>query len=102
MIHEVMVLDLSGFNLAMVQLTSMLKFAIFGSLIASAVIPWDLAPGARISLFIAVQLLFASAIGLTESFRSRYKMNRNQQYILTVSLISVLFFVIILFTKNIF
>lgn len=102
MIHEVMVLDLSSFNLAMVQLTSMLKFAVFGSLIASAVIPWDLSPAARISLFIAVQLLFASAIGLTESFRSRYKMNRNQQYLLTVSLISVLFFVIILFTRNIF
>ena len=102
MIHEVMVLDTSGFNLAMIQLTSMLKFAIFGSLIASAVIPRDLPPAGRIALFFAVQLLFGAAIGFSESFRTRFKMNRNQQYILTVTLISVLFFVVVLFTKNIF
>lgn len=102
MIHEVMILDTSGFNLAMVQITSMLRFAVFGSLTASAVIPWDTSPALRLSLFAAVQLLFAAGIGLTESFRARYKMNRNQQYILTVGLISILLFVVILFTKNIF
>src|SRR5512133_1341112 len=99
MIHEVMVLDTSGFNLAMIQLTSMLKFAIFGSLIASAVIPWDLPPAVRVALYFGVQALFAAAIGFSASFRTRYKMNRNQQYILTVTLISVLLFVVILFTK---
>lgn len=102
MIHEVMILDTSGFNLAMVQITSMLRFAVFGSLTASAIIPWDTSPALRLSLFAAVQLLFAAGIGLTESFRARYKMNRNQQYILTVGLISILLFVVILFTKNIF
>ncbi|MCJ7821147.1 MAG: NADH-quinone oxidoreductase subunit H [Bacteroidales bacterium] len=102
MIHEVMVLDTSGFNLALIQLTSMLKFAIFGSLIASAIIPWDLTPPVRVAMYVTVQVLFAAAIGLTESFRSRFKMNRNQQYILTLTLISLLLFVVILFTKNIF
>ena len=102
MIHEVMLLDTSGFNLAMIQLTSMLKFAIFGSLISSAVIPWDMPPAVRVTLYFGVQALFAAAIGFSESFRTRYKMNRNQQYILTVTLISVLLFVVILFTKNIF
>lgn len=101
MIHEVMILDTSGFNLALIQLTSMLKFAVFGSLIASAIIPWELSPEVRIVMFFAVQILFGAAIGLTESFRSRFKMNRNQQYILTVSLISLLFFVVILFNRNI-
>ncbi|HSO76980.1 MAG TPA: NADH-quinone oxidoreductase subunit H, partial [Bacteroidales bacterium] len=102
MIHEVMVLDTSGFNLAMIQLTSMLKFAIFGSLVASAVIPRDLPPAVSIALYFAIQVLFSAAIGFSESFRTRFKMNRNQQYILTVTLISVLFFVVILFTKKIF
>jgi formate hydrogenlyase subunit 4 len=102
MIHEVMVLDTSGFNLGIIQLSSFLKFAIFGSLIASTLIPWNLATPLRIALFFVVQVLFAVIIGIIESFRSRFKMNRNQQYILTVSLISVLLFVIILFTKNIF
>ena len=102
MIHEVMVLDTSGFNLGIIQIASFFKFAIFGSLIASTLIPWNLPVHWRIILFTAVQILFAVIIGLIESFRTRFKMNRNQQYILTVTLISVLLFVVILFTKNIF
>jgi formate hydrogenlyase subunit 4 len=102
MIHEVMVLDTSGFNLGLIQIASFFKFAIFGSLIASTLIPWNLPVHWRIILFAAAQILFAVIIGLIESFRTRFKMNRNQQYILTVTLISVLLFVVILFTKNIF
>jgi formate hydrogenlyase subunit 4 len=102
MIHEVMVLDTSGFNLGIIQIVSFFKFAIFGSLIASTMIPWNLQVHWRIILFAAVQVLFAVIIGLIESFRTRFKMNRNQQYILTVTLISVLLFVVILFTKRIF
>jgi formate hydrogenlyase subunit 4 len=102
MIHEVMVLDTSGFNLALIQMTAFLKFAIFGSLIASSIIPWDLPVVWRISLFFLVQVIFGTVIGLVESFRTRFKMNRNQQYILTITLISVLLFVVILFAKKIF
>ncbi len=101
MIHEVIVLDTSGFNLAVIQLTSMLRFAIFGSLIASVIIPWSMPGPLRIGLYLLVQVLFAAFFGITESFRARFKMKRNQQYILTVSLVSLLLFVIILFTKNI-
>ena len=102
MIHEVMVLDTSGFNLALIQLTSFLKFAVFGSLIASIIIPWDLSVVWRLFSFFIVQLLFGIIIGLVESFRARFRMNRNQQYILTVTLISVILFIVILFSRNIF
>lgn len=102
MIHEVMVLDTSGFNLALIQITSFLKFAIFGSLISSIIIPWNLPAALRIVLFFAVQMLFGVVIGIVESYRARYKMNRNQQYILTITLVSVILFVVILFAKNIF
>ncbi len=102
MIHEVMVLDTSGFNLALIQITSFLKFSIFGSLIASTIIPWDLPIIFRLLLFVLAQTFFAVIIGLVESFRTRFRMNRNQQYILTVTLISVILFVVILFAKNIF
>jgi formate hydrogenlyase subunit 4 len=102
MIHEVMVLDTSGFNLALIQMASFLKFAVFGSLIASSIIPWDLPVIWRAILIIIVQVLFGIIIGLTESFRTRFRMNRNQQYILTVTLIAVILFVVVLFTKNIF
>jgi len=102
MIHEVMVLDTSGFNLALIQFSSFIKFAVFGSLIASALIPRDLSLAWRLISFVTVQMVFAATIGFLESFRTRFKMNRNQQFILTVTMISVLMFVIILFTKNIF
>jgi formate hydrogenlyase subunit 4 len=102
MIHEVMVLDTSGFNLALIQMTAFMKFSVFGSLIASSIIPWDLSPEWRIGLYFFVQILFGTIIGFVESFRNRFKMNRNQQYILTVTLISVLLFVVILFAKKIF
>jgi formate hydrogenlyase subunit 4 len=102
MIHEVMVLDTSGFNLALIQLTSFLKFAVFGGLIASTIIPVGLSAAWRLTLFFVVQALFGIIIGMIESFRTRFRMNRNQQYILTVTLISMIFFVVIFFTKNIF
>jgi formate hydrogenlyase subunit 4 len=102
MIHEVMVLDTSGFNLALIQFTSFIKFSIFGSLIASTIIPWNLPVLSRLILFIIVQILFGVIIGLVESFRTRFRMNRNQQYILTVTLIAVILFVVMLFAKNIF
>jgi formate hydrogenlyase subunit 4 len=102
MIHEVMVLDTSGFNLALIQITSFLKFAVFGSLISSIIIPWSLPSAWRIALFFIVQMLFGVVIGMVESYRARYKMNRNQQYILTITLVSVILFVVILFAKKIF
>jgi formate hydrogenlyase subunit 4 len=101
MIHEVMVLDTSGFDLALIQITSFLRFAIFGSLIASALIPLNLTVSLRVILFFAVQVLFSVSIGLIESFRARFKMNRNQQYILTISLIAFILFIVVILTKNI-
>jgi len=102
MIHEVMVLDMSGFNLAIIQLASFMKLAVFGSLISSTLIPYSLPEGWRLLLFFIIQVLFAGIIGFVESFRTRFRMNRNQQFLLTVILISVIFFVVILFTKNLF
>ena len=101
MIHEVMILDTSGINLAMVQITSFLKFAIFGSLVASVIVPWDWSPALRVVSYFIVQVLFGTIIGFSESFRARYRMSRNQQYLLTVTLVSVILFVIIIFSKNI-
>jgi len=96
MIHEVMILDYSGFDKALIHMGSYLKFAIFGSLIFNVVVPseWNLI--LQIALFLSVQVIFASVIGLTESFRARNKMNKNPKFILTLSAIACIAFVIIL------
>lgn len=96
MIHEVMILDNSGFDKALIHLGSWLKFAIYGALIYNVIVPagWNLF--LRIALFAGVQTVFAIIIGLVESFRARNKMNLNPKYILTISAIAWIAFMIVL------
>jgi formate hydrogenlyase subunit 4 len=96
MIHEVMILDNSGFDKALIHIGSYLKFAVYGSLMYNVIVPagWNIF--LQIALFLAVQLIFAVIIGLIESFRAKNKMNKNPKYILTISVIAWIAFVIIL------
>lgn len=96
MIHEVMILDNSGFDKALIHIGSYLKFAIYGSLMFNLVAPSGLNIFIQIALFIGVQVLFAGIIGLTESFRARNKMNKNPKFILTISAVAWIAFVVIL------
>jgi formate hydrogenlyase subunit 4 len=96
MIHEVMILDNSGFDKALIHIGSYLKFSIYGELMYNLIVPagWNIF--LQIVLFIAVQIIFAMIIGLIESFRARNKMNLNPKFILTLSSIGWIAFVIIL------
>ncbi|MGE5350188.1 MAG: respiratory chain complex I subunit 1 family protein [Actinomycetota bacterium] len=96
MIHEVMILDYSGFDKALIHIGTWLKFTIYGSLIYNLIVPagWNLF--LKIGLFFAVQALFAVVIGFTESFRARNKMNKNPKFILTLSAIALIGFMVIL------
>jgi formate hydrogenlyase subunit 4 len=96
MIHEVMILDNSGFDMALIHIGSYLKFAIYGSLIYNVIAPSGWNMSVQIVLFFAVQIVYAAIIGLIESFRARNKMNKNPKYILTISAIAWIAFVIIL------
>jgi formate hydrogenlyase subunit 4 len=96
MIHEVMILDNSGFDKALIHIGSYLKFAIYGSLIYNVMVPagWNIYLQAF--LFLMVQMVFAMIVGLLESFRARNKMNKNPKFILTLSAIALIAFMIIL------
>jgi formate hydrogenlyase subunit 4 len=96
MIHEVMILDNSGFDKALIHIGSYLKFAIYGSLIYNVMVPagWNIYLQAF--LFLTVQMVFAMIVGLLESFRARNKMNKNPKFILTLSAIALIAFMIIL------
>ncbi len=96
MIHEVMILDHSGFDKALIHIGTYLKFAIYGSLIYNLVVPagWNVI--LQTGLFFAVQALFAGVIGFIESFRARNKMNKNPKFILTLSAIALIAFMVIL------
>ena len=91
MVHEVMILDNSGFDLGLISYGTSLKFAMYGALIANLFMgsfPWYI----TIPLFFGMQMLFAIAVGLLESFTARFRMNHNAQYILTLSSVSLLIF----------
>jgi len=96
MIHEVMILDYSGFDKALIHIGTYLKFALYGSLIYNLIVPagWNIL--LQTGLFFAVQAFFAIIIGLTESFRARNKMNKNPKFILTLSAVAYIAFTVIL------
>jgi len=96
MIHEVMVLDNSGFDLALINYGSSLKFVIFGTLISNFFFIHDLPEYFNYIIFFVLQGLFAVLVGLAESFRARYKLRNNNKAIVLLTPISILIFLSIL------
>ncbi len=91
MVHEVMILDNSGFDLGLIISASYLKFAMYGALIANFfidVLPWYIA----IPVFVAIQGLLAVVVGIWESFVARFRMSHNPQFIFILSSVSLLIF----------
>ncbi len=88
MIHEVMCLDYSGIDMAMIHIAGWLKNSIFAIIAANAVSVafcfhwWFAAPLAVLGTGIA--------IGFVESFRARNKLTRNTTFILTIVAMSAL------------
>jgi len=102
MVHEVMVLDHSGFDLGIIKTANNIKFILFSTLSANCFIPQSPDLWTRIGIFLVLQAFFAAGIGWLESFRARNKMAMNPQYILAVNAIAlVLIFVIIIINNRI-
>jgi len=92
MVHEVMVLDHSGFDMAVIHYTTGLKFALFSALIANFLIPAGASLVVQSIVFLVVQGGCAIVIGISESFRARNKMSKNPQWILTLSATALIVF----------
>lgn len=92
MTHEVMVLDVSGFDLGLIFTATALKFSMYGTLIVNFFINPAWSWYIIFAVFLLTQILFASIVGLSESFRARARMKRNPQLILSLTSISILIF----------
>lgn len=92
MVHDVMILDNSGFDLGLILHATNLKFAIYGALIANLFLTLGFELYFSIPIFITIQILYAIAIGIIESFMARFRMVHNPQYIFTLTSISLLIF----------
>jgi formate hydrogenlyase subunit 4 len=97
MIHEVMVLDHSGPDFAIVQYGASLKLYLFGALIVRLALgalagePWLAFFG-----FLVGQLLFAVAIGCVESTMARLRLLRVPQLLIGASALSAFALVLLL------
>jgi len=96
MVHEVMILDNSGFDLGLILYATNLKFAMYGAIIANLF----LTPGKElyysVPIFIGAQTLFAVIVGASESFIARFRMSHNPQFIITIGSVSLLIFFAVL------
>jgi formate hydrogenlyase subunit 4 len=84
MIHEVMVLDHSGPDLAMIELGAFFKLFFYSTFIARLACPVRLdSPAAEALVFFAVLALVYGAVGVIESVMARYRMDKVPQFVLT-------------------
>jgi formate hydrogenlyase subunit 4 len=92
MIHEVMILDNSGFDLGLILQATNLKFAMYGAIIANFFLTPRYEWFYSIPIFLGTQFLFAFVVGTIESFEARFRMSHNPQFIFMLTSISLLIF----------
>jgi formate hydrogenlyase subunit 4 len=97
MVHEVMVLDHSGPDLALIQYGAALKLWLFGALVVKLALGARLQdPVAAFAAFLLGQLGFAVAIGLVESTMARLRLVRVPQLLIGASVLSAFALVLLL------
>jgi formate hydrogenlyase subunit 4 len=97
MVHEVMVLDHGGPDLAFIQYASALKLWVLGQLLAGLVLPLSgLAPWAATAAAAAGMLAVAVAVGIVESSMARLRLVRVPQLLVGAGVLSTLALLLIL------
>jgi formate hydrogenlyase subunit 4 len=96
MIHEVMVLDHGGVDLAFIQYGSSLKMWVLASLVTGLILPirtgqpgWDLALG------VAGQFAVAIAVGVVESTMARLRLVRVPQLLAAASILATVALILV-------
>jgi len=89
MIHEVMVLDHSGPDLALILYAGALKMALFGTLVVRVLASRAALPAApALALLVAGLVAYAALVGVVESGMARARMARVPQVLVTASSIA--------------
>jgi len=91
MVHEVMILDNSGFDLGLILTAGYLKFALYGALVVNLFIG-VFQYKYSIPMFFVIQIVLASGVGFIESFIARFRMSHNAQFIFVLTSVSLLIF----------
>jgi formate hydrogenlyase subunit 4 len=84
MIHEVMVLDHSGPDFALIELGAFIKLFFYSTIVASLICPVHAAnPVLNFAMFAGALLGVYAVTGITESVMARFRMDRVSRFVLT-------------------
>lgn len=89
MVHEAMVLDAAGPDLAFFQYAAALKAVLVGLVCAALLVPADAAGWTTLAARVGVVLGLAVAVGLVESWFARLKLSRVPQFLLLLTSIGL-------------
>lgn len=91
MVHEVMILDHSGPELAAMQFASAVKMTTYAGLIAAVVNPFEIAASPVLGVLSSILLMVgvAVAIGCVESLTARLPLRHVPRYLMLVSLVAL-------------
>jgi formate hydrogenlyase subunit 4 len=91
MIHEVMILDASGFDLALYQYAAALKLLLYCALAALLLNPFGVfGPVIGLLIFIVTLLAFAVALALIETLMARFRLQLVPLFLLFATAIGIL------------
>ncbi len=96
MIHEVMILDNSGPNLAFIMYASAIKMVLFGVILANIMIPGETSDFITFVLIIGILLLIAVIIGTIESVMARFRFIHIPEFIFFLSSLGLIVFSIVI------
>jgi formate hydrogenlyase subunit 4 len=97
MIHEVMVLDHGGVDLAFIQYGSALKMWVLAGLVTGLIVPVRTGhPGWDLTLGVVGQFVVAVLVGVVESTMARLRLVRVPQLLTAASILSVLALILVL------
>lgn len=89
MIHEVMILDNSGSDLALFSWANGIKMLLLSSLIAYVIIPSGLSVLASVLLYLAIMFIISVLIGTIESGMARLRMSHVFEFVFIMSSFSL-------------
>ena len=96
MIHEVMILDHSGPDLAMIEYGSALKLWVMGALAVGMAVPVKIgSPWLDAACFLAGMFAFAIAVGAVESTMARLRLVRVPQFLIGAAVLAALALIIV-------
>ena len=101
MIHEVMILDASGFDLMLYQYAASLKLLVYGGLTAMLFNPFGIfGPALGLLVFVATLLALAAVLAVVETIMARFRLVLVPQFLLFGTALGILNILIFTFSHK--